>query len=610
MQIAVRQSTEIIPLHDHSEWHWVPGSLDALLLDLASIDHVTEQSFLALGQKIHVFQGKACDISKLSGEVLQLLNGDGAENTLRQLQLLVERCSFWLSETQTKSVDICNLLNGVILQLSGLATPVAGLKKVIKTLHALRVSTRIEAAKGFASGAAVLARSLDELGSQAQAKVTEIFERTEALIPIINRSLDMEESTQASSIKIAVREVDSARKLLSEFMSTQVETGQWTDQLKSRSDQVNLHFGEIVAALQFQDITRQRLEHVRKALDSLGRHLERFSQRTDFSKDREAAGLFCCICQLQHDQLALAENEFLTAVDSLSENMQAMGANVVLMAEDTKLLFRATDACSDNRYSSVLEALQSIADCLHEAQRVHQEATSLLAEVSLGVQDVAGLVEEVEFVSEEMQLLAMNAAISAAHARKQGAGLDVIAQNIQLVAEEATHHALILADECGTITEHARQLEIFEKDTKSGFSSFESLLHDANAHMEVLDDSTRRLLNVVGHVDQNAKTLSQDVTSVVNTVDLKTPFQEKLKPALTYLASLGENTSSVVESSGGESLEHLFDELELCYTMASERHIHERFMEKKSTESSVSDILEKDLFDSCGHDLGDNVDLF
>lgn len=605
-----QQSAKVIPLHNHTEWHWDAGSLEELLQDLAGVDHVTEESFLELGGKINIFHGKAHGISQAAGEVLQLLQGSDGENTLQQLQLLVERCSLWLSETQQTSVGICALLNGVVQQVSSLEIPVAGLRKVIKTLHALRVSTRIEAAKGYASGAGVLAKSLDELGGLVQEKIAQIFDQTEKLIPIINKSLTTEETAQTNTIKVAIREVEGARQLLSAFMVNQIETGQWTDQLKERSDEVTRNFGEIVAALQFQDITRQRLEHVRKALDSLGRHLGKFAQRADYSKDKEAACLFGSICQLQHDQLALAGQEFLDAADKLTENLQGMGLSVDLMAGDTKTLFKATDACSTNRFASVLKVLQSIADGLQETQSIHQEAGSILTDVNQGVQQVAGLVDEVEFISEEMQLLAMNAAISAAHARQKGAGLNIIAQNIQLVAEEATQYAQKLAEECSKITEHARRLQDFERSTQSGLGGIEGLIHDAQRHMTTLDSSTHLLQNIAGKIDRDATSLCDDVAGVVMRTDLKKPFQDKLTPALEHLASLGKWSDETIVASEGGTLEQLFDELELCYTMASERHIHERFMDRQNASVDEDSAEQGEWAASSDHGLGDNVDLF
>ncbi len=308
--------------------------------------------------------------------------------------------------------------------------------------------------------------------------------------------------------------------------------------------------------------------------------------------------------------MTLAGQEFLKAADNLSENLQGMALNVELMSGDTKTLLKATDACNVNRFSTVLGVLQSIADSLQETQKIHQNAGTILTDVSQGVQQVAGLVADVEFVGEEMQLLAMNAAVSAAHARQKGAGLDIIAQNIHLVAEEATQHALKLSEECGLVTEQAHKLQDIERSTQAGFEGIDLLLQDARQHMMTLENSTQHLQEITGRIDRDAANLCDDVAAVVQSVDLKTPFQKKLTPALDHLAVLGEGSHEAISGAEQGNLEQLFVELELCYTMASERHIHERFMEKQNSAVSADSGEENEWTVTADHGLGDNVDLF
>ena len=219
------------------------------------------------------------------------------------------------------------------------------------------------------------------------------------------------------------------------------------------------------------------------------------------------------------------------------------------------------------------------------------------------------MVEEVEFIGEEMQLLAMNAAVSAAHARKRGAGLDIIAQNIQLVAEEATRHALNLASECSLITSQACQLQDIEKDSLSGDDNIGSLLQEANERMVSLDASCHRLMEFSEQVDKDATSLCDDVSFVVRNVDIKSSFQAKLAPAIEQLATLGE-WADQMNASENANLENLFKELELCYTMASERHIHERFMDKQDATLASLVAQENELAANRDHGLGDNIDLF
>ena len=172
MMYAGHQHTgSVIPFQRPGAFHWKPSSLDGLGRELAGVEAVTERSFLDLGNRIQNFHGRARNISSSADEVLVLLNGEGGEQALQRLQMLVERCNLWLNTTAEKSSEISTLLKNVLSEVTTLELPVMGLRKVVKTLHSLRVSTRIEAAKGYASGAAVLAKSLDELSSLVQEKV-------------------------------------------------------------------------------------------------------------------------------------------------------------------------------------------------------------------------------------------------------------------------------------------------------------------------------------------------------------------------------------------------------------------------------------------------------
>jgi methyl-accepting chemotaxis protein len=610
MQAEMQTTSNVINLHNHSCWRWDSDSLDALIADLASVSHATEDSFLELGSKVKLFYDRAHEISRVAGDVLQLLQGADGESTLQHLQLLVERCSLWLSATDEKSTDICLLLNNVTRQMTELYEPVDGLRKVTKTLHALRVSTRIEDAKDYASGAGVLAKSLDELGSLIYEKIAEIFDRTEALLPMINDSLAMEEAAQAGTIRTASREIEKARGLLTEFMANCIETGQWTARLSERSHGVKQNFGEMISALQFQDITRQRLDHVQKALSGLGQHLEKFSQRSDFSHDEEASRLFGRICRLQNEQLSLASQEFLDAADNLSANLHGMVASVVSMAEDTRELFHATNIGCDSRFAAVLEVLGTITDSLDKTRHVHQTAGGYLTDVCQGIQEVAGLVEEVEMIGEEIQLLAMNAAINAAHSRQQGAGLDIIAQNIHVVAEEASRHALVLARECATITSHAIHLQDVNQETQDNTGSVGALLEDAQERMATIEANCLKLMEFATEVDQATASLSSDVNEVVNTIDVQKSFQEKLAPAFERFELLSSSTDEEVTESDNANLEALFIDLEHCYTMDSERQVHRRFIDKDDPLQSVVTNEEDVWSANRDHGLGDNIDLF
>ncbi|RLB61485.1 MAG: hypothetical protein DRH08_13870, partial [Deltaproteobacteria bacterium] len=187
---------------------------------------------------------------------------------------------------------------------------------------------------------------------------------------------------------------------------------------------------------------------------------------------------------------------------------------------------------------------------------------------------------------------------------------DVIAQNIQLVAEEACRHALTLAKKCETITEHARHLQDVEQETNASSGNVGKLLQEAQERMANLDISCLSLADLAGRVGRDATGLSEEVSSIVHTIDIGEIFQGELTLVLEKLDAMsrwaGQDTSNVDHA----SLEILFDELELCYTMASEHKLHQSFLDSQLLDASV-DLIEKDEWaENRQHGLGDNVDLF
>jgi len=576
---------------------------------LDAVAQFTERSFLDLGCLMRTLHCRAETIRAVAAEVFALLEDAGGETALQNLQGLIVRCHHKLQVANERSDKICGLLGDVQLQLEQLEPPVSGLRKVIKTLHSLRVSTRIEAAKGNTGGAAVLARSLDELGKLVQGNVLEICALAEALSLTIQRSLAMESSSRSDAVRSAVTDVEIAMGHLRTLLESRLTAVTWNECLQKRSEQVSNHFGEIVAALQFADITRQRIDHVHNALGYLEQYLRKSASEHD---DRSAEGhveqLLGRICCLQESQLAHASREFVDAAGNLKRHLREIAVSVVAMADDTQKLVCASEHGSEHRSDVILSAMQSIANSLGETDKAHILSGRNLGVVKAGIQDVAERVAEIEFIGEEMQLMAVNAAIGAAHARRSGAGLDVLARNIQMVAEEACLHTQILGRQCISISVHAQSLQDLELNTKGNDVS--SLLQEVDERMSHVSAGQKELARLVGLIDRDAELLAREVAEMVQGLSIDDEFLAQLNPVIERLNALGSHVATPFADTSQASLEDLFKELEQCYTMASERRIHETFIKSPQFQAQPAKEIEGDWAAKRRHGLGHNIDLF
>lgn len=559
---------------------------------LGSIDHLTEQAFLRVGEQVRDGHRRALALTELAEQTLQLGENESAEQTVTRLQLLTERGALWLAEAHDRSTMICTILDTLAHDVQSLAAPLHGLSKVVKTLQALRVATRIEAARSHGHGALVLGQELHHLGTVMQEKLGHITERCDMLASLRHRALAVEEQAQAGPLSEAAGEIRHARLLLGEVATQCVRTTDHAVRFQQCSTELAGNFGEMIAALQFQDITRQRLQHIRGALDGLCASL------LAEAGAKPATGN---VCQLQHDQLALAVAEFCEATERLDHNLRGMYHGVQSLAEDTRA---ALISSSGEQCTRIAPSLQAVTFCLDKVQTTHLAAGQAVFAVCQAVHDVADLTGEIERLGEEMQLLAQNAAVSAAHGSVRAAGLTVIAGNIQALAEEAGRYAAAMADSCLRINDQAEELDARDQQSSGGESDLGALLEEARTLIGRLESASQSFETRIAVIGRQVAELSEEMQAALAGFDIRRQFLAHADPVLAELHALARE-HGVAERNCED--DHLLLSLRNRYTMMSEREVHHRFLrqhaQKRTQDDRPQPVLSAD-------DLGSNVELF
>ncbi len=552
------------------------ASLRHLAQRLDTVEQLTEQAFLRLGEQVGSGQQRVTALAREAAVLLSPDTGETAGQIVMRLQLLTERCALWLDEAKRKSQEIYTLLEALQRDVSTLQNPREGLCKIVKVLQNLRVATRIEAARSDGHGALVLGQELQGLSQTMHEKIGYIAERCELLDTLLRRALQVEQQAQEGGLGVAGTEIAHARRILTGVAGQCLQTSDHTALLQRHSAQLASNFGELVAALQFQDITRQRLQHISRTLHELSASR---SVHTDAGLGR--------ICRLQQEQLQWASEEFAAAIDRLEDNLQRMASEVQLLADETGA---AVMAGGEEQSSRVEPSLQAVIECLQKVQTTHLAARQALFAVNQAVGDVALLTDEIEELGEEMQLLAQNAAISAAHGVRSGAGLTVIADNIQLLAEDAGRHARKLTDHCRQVSARAVKLDDLDRHYNGCDHELDSLLTDACTLSERLRSTDKGIYRQVDALGREARSLAVDLQQTLADFKVRESFHGAVTVVLAGLRELAANAG------GDAGVEPVVEELSRRYTMMSQRRIHSQVM---SGSTSVP-----------GSELGDNVELF
>jgi len=512
--------------------------IQALTAQFAGIDRMTEESFLVIGQQVKRFHNKAGEISANSVRVLQLLEGETGEQSLIKLQLLVERCSLWLDDAQAQTTQIVVTLERIVTQMARMAAPLQGLRKLIKTLQGLRVSTRIETARVPGTGAQILSDDLKRLTNLIQSKVQQVEDQFETIGVLSNGMLEHQRQIGRGPLRIAQTGIQENRQLLSKLSDQQLETGHRTESLKRQSEQISAHFAEIIMALQFQDITRQRLEHIQHALEDLSEQISVAQSQTPALSDEETMSVTGEVCRLQLEHLEEAVEEFDSAVDNLTQNLSDMVVSVRNLGSDTSRFGADVETAPGTEQLSGTALLQSVTDQLEAVLERHSDASSTIRTVCNQVGEISKQIDAVEYIGEEMQLMAFNAAINAAHCRGRGAGLQVIAGQIQSLAEGAFARTVALADECRLVAEQAEGLVQLDEVGKQLEARLTDLVDEGRDLFKALHENRQELTGLLQEVSRETDLLEEDVTVCRATIDVRESFRTVIAPVLDGLRVL------------------------------------------------------------------------
>jgi hypothetical protein len=581
--------------------HQWDARLSALAVELARFCADIEGEFVRVGGKLQEFSERAGVISVDAADIAATLGDGGTASPSRGLEQLVDRLEIYFESSGREMGDIEGGLDKMLGGLSVVDGEIGAFMRLVRMLRILGISTRIESAR--------LTRrdtGFDTLSED----VIQLAKGIEHHLEIMTaRKLDLRHQISATLMRIASvhkQRGATARDVLTETRGSVVSlrhaharSAEAATGVAALSGAVSSHIRDVVTSMQFHDITRQQIEHVRDALLEL-------RSSSVAATDAPGAAEVAAGCELQSAQLELAEQTLLPAAGKIGEALRRIVTDVI----DLSLRAREIAGSSGNTGGSMLERLEkrlspAIGRLLDEAE-ASRGLSTVLREVATEAETMAGFMSDIEQIGSKIEMVALNASVKAAHTGEEGAALGVLAEALARLCADTRHQSERASSALRSLLAAAEQIGGGLDAGHSRESAVKA--EEFGGELLVLTNSLRdidqKMTALLTRMDTAVRALSADIDATLRRYSAPEMARAVLGPAVRNLRSTGQAARAAAPSGTGQ-LD--LGRIAARYTTGGERSVHDALT---GAAAAGQELAASGAAPAAGSEFGDNVELF
>jgi len=543
------------------------AELRAIAGSLAALRSPTEPVFLALG--------------KVLAEALGMLEHLGADFATLALSLQAEQATSASAALRggveaaaalaAKAAEATTLLRRLGGNAAAGVRPLATLTKVVAEVHALAINARIEAAQVQANGIdfTVFTTEIARLGRLAGDAVGKAADRLARLGPAITHAIAAEEAFDSTD----GRELDAVRgrlqTSLEELARRRRQAGEAAAVVARKAGRITARIAACVVALQINDLTSQRIEHVCDAIGLLDTILD----EQDLDGGRGEA-LVASVCRLQAHQLTTAADDFGREIGCLKANMKDLAGDAEeVLAEAAAMI--GGNGSATSFVGDLRDNVERAAALLSAYGVAEARVQALIGTVSEGFAAMEGDLVAIHSIDTDMRIMGLNASLKCARLGSAGRSLGVVAQELRGCSRRTEETIRAVS---GSISAAVAAASTLSDCSRHEDSDAGALVATMGASMEALcglGDSIEAAVTRLGDACRRASRLLAETAAGI-AIDAELPAASAAVAArLSAIADSVEVDPRLTKAIRDDVLRLL----EGRYTMASERMVHDLFAE-------------------------------
>lgn len=226
------------------------------------------------------------------------------------------------------------------------------------------------------------------------------------------------------------------------------------------------------------------------------------------------------------DQVATAINEMTATIQEVARNTQRTADEAGLASNE-----------ANNGKNLVNNTMRTIKNLVNEVE----QATEVIRSVEADSHNISGILDVIRNVSEQTNLLALNAAIEAARAGEHGRGFAVVADEVRTLANR-TREATV------EIQATIEKLQASSQDAVSVMELSRNHVNESVKQTHQVVDSLDNITNIVNNIHDMS-------TQIATAVEEQSAVSEEINRSVVTIRDIAEETLNQANLGEKESIE-------------------------------------------------------
>ncbi|MFS0674507.1 methyl-accepting chemotaxis protein [Ornithinibacillus sp. 179-J 7C1 HS] len=261
------------------------------------------------------------------------------------------------------------------------------------------------------------------------------------------------------------------------------------------------------------------------------------------------------------EQISTSVQEVAQGMDNQNSSISQSSKLAQEMVESINQIASSSDEVSStatNAMSAVTEGNNALGTTITQMEYIKQNTHELSSNIEgLGKlsEQISNIVDVITDISEQTNLLALNAAIEAARAGEHGKGFAVVADEVRKLAEQSSDSAEQIKEVIGTI----------QTETINTVKSMETATVEVEKGIDIANNAGESFKNITGYVD----TITNQIMRVTSEIQEISSATEHFNNTFKEVASIGDAISDETQNVSASTQQQLASMEEIAGSAAS-----------------------------------------